>query len=238
MTLLHRIVLSATAVLFLHSAAIAGPVRDFENDMYAAYGDYRSALFLTNANKPEEAAKAIGAFSRKWDTLAAANAAAPPHYADDPAYGETLAKVGDIADVAAEQVAAGDLAEAHETLEAIRDEIGALHERNGIIAFSDRMNAYHAAMETVLAKDYGAFDPAQLGVLREDAAVLAYLAADVAAHPPANAAESQEFAAALQAFQSSVQALQDAARADDASAASKAVNGLKGPYAKLFLKFG
>jgi len=61
---------------------------------------------------------------------------------------------------------------------------------------------------------------------------------EVAAHPPANAAESQEFAAALQAFQSSVAALQAAAGAGDAAAAKQAVNGLKGPYVKLFLKFG
>lgn len=105
-------------------------------------------------------------------------------------------------------------------------------------SFSDRMNAYHAAMATVLAKNYGAFDPAQLGVPREDAAILAYRAAGVAAHPQANAAESQEFAAALQAFRSSVAVLQAAAGAGDAAAANQAVNGLKGRYAKLFLKVG
>ena len=41
------------------------------------------------------------------------------------------------------------------------DEIGDLHARNGIIGFSDRMNAYHARMEEVLAAqpklDAGAF---------------------------------------------------------------------------------
>lgn len=238
MTFVQRSLLAAAAAILLGTAAVAGPVRDFENDMRAAYADYRGALFFTNSNKPEEAARAIDGFEQRWDALARDYAAAPPQYADDPHYAATLASVSDIVGVAAGELADGKLAESHETLEAIRDEIGALHERNGVVTFSDRMNAYHAEMEHVLGKDYGGFDADGLGALREDAAVLGYLASDVADHPPADAAEDPGFIAMLEVFELSVLALQDAARSGDSAAAKKAVGGLKKPYSMLFLKFG
>ena len=205
--------------------------------MRGAYADYRGALFQTNANKPEAAVQAVAAFQQKWSALSAANTAAPPHYADDPAYAATLAKVAAITDTAAQEVAAGDLPKAHETLEAIRFEIGGLHERNGIVGFSDRMNAYHAKMEDVLGKDYGGFDAAGLGTLGEDAAVLAYLAADISAHPPVEASDAA-YKPLLDGMVDSVTKLSQAARAGDAAAAKAALGNLKVPYSKLFLKFG
>ena len=191
----------------------------------------------TNAGKPEAAVKAVDAFQQKWDALAAANSSAPPQYADDPAYGETLAKVAAIAKSAAGEVAAGKLPEAHETLEAIRFQIGGLHERNGIVGFSDRMNAYHAKMEEVLTSDYSGFDAAGLGALREDAAVLAYLAADIKAHPPVEASDPA-YKPLLDGMIDSVAKLAAAAKSGDAAAAKAALGGLKVPYSKLFLKFG
>ena len=199
--------------------------------------DYRAALFTTNAGKPDAAAQAVDAFRQKWAALEATSTQAPPQYADDPAYAATLAKVAAIADSAAEEVAAGKLPQAHETLEAIRDQIGGLHERNGLVGFSDRMNAYHAKMEAVLGADYGSFDAAGLGALREDAAVLAYLAADIKAHPPVEA-NDPAYAVLLDGMMKSVAAVQDAARNGDPAAAKAALGGLKVPYSKLFLKFG
>jgi hypothetical protein len=227
---------AALSLVFMGSAN-ARPVSDFEAAMRGAYADYRAALFQTNANKPEAAVQAVDAFKQKWAALAAANTIAPPQYADDPAYSETLAKVAAITDKAATEVAAGELPKAHETLEAIRFEVGGLHERNGIVGFSDRMNAYHAKMEDVLAKDYSGFDAAGLGALREDAAVLAFLAADIEAHPPAEAVDAA-WQPLLDGMTDSVTALANAARSGDAAAAKTALGNLKVPYSKLFLKFG
>ena len=84
---------AAALTLALIGSANAGPVSDFETAMRGAYADYRGALFQTNANQPEAAAKAVDAFKQKWAALAAANTVAPPHYADDPDYAATLAKV-------------------------------------------------------------------------------------------------------------------------------------------------
>lgn len=238
MTFVWRVVLTCVGATLLGAAAMAGPVRDFEDDVRAAYADYRGALFFTNTGKADKAAGAIDGFEKKWGALMRDYASAPPHYADDPDYGATLERVGAIAEVAAEQVAAGALPEAHETLEAIRDEVGGLRERNGIVTFSDRMNAYHAEMEAVLGKSYDGFSAAGLGELREDGAVLGYLATAIADHPPADAVEDPSFAAALEALEASVIAVQEAARSGDPAAARKAIGGLKKPYSKLFLMFG
>ena len=99
------------------------------------------------------------------------------------------------------------------------------------------MNAYHAQMERILGDGYDGLDPAEMGKLREDAAVLAYLAGDIAAHPPAEAV-NPAYQTLLDGMTASVSALVDAVRADDAAAARQAIMGLKQPYAKLFLKFG
>lgn len=237
MSLLARLLTVATASLMFAAAAYAGPVADFEKSMRAAYADYRAALFQTNANNRDEAVKTIDRFRQKWADLVTENPKAPPQYADDNAYATTLAKVTELAESAATQAAAGTLADAHVTLEGIRNQIGGLHERNGVIAFSDRMNAYHAKMEQVLAKDYSGFNAAGLGELREDAAVLAYLISDISAHPPAEAADPA-YRPALDGVSASVTSLAEAAQGGDGAAAKRAVSGLKMPYSKLFLKFG
>ena len=232
-----RLAGAAALSFVLIGSAGAGPVADFETAMRSAYADYRGALFQTNANKPDAAAGAVDAFRQKWAALVAANTDSPPQYADDPAFAATLAKVATIADTAAAEVTSGKLPEAHETLEAIRDEIGGLHERSGLVGFSDRMNAYHAKMEEVLGRDYGGFDAAGLGTLREDAAVLAFLAADIEAHPPAEASDAA-YRPLLDGMMDSVTALAEAAKSADAAAAKGALGNLKVPYSKLFLKFG
>ena len=230
---------AAMAVLLSASApAFAGPVADFEAQARAVYANYRAALFQTNKNDKAATLDALKALSGGWSALATKWSAAPPQYGDDPAYAGTLKSVASIIDTATSEANAGNLAHSHETLEKIRDELGALRSRNGVTIFSDRMNAYHAKMEGVLGDKYDAFSVAGLGKLREDAAVLAYLYDDLAAKPPADGAGKPDYAQALAAVKASIDAVLTAARAGDATAAKKAVDGLKGPYSMLFLKFG
>lgn len=217
------------ALLLGLGVAHAGEVRDFETSMRAAYADYRTALFATNSGKAEPSVKSVDAFEAAWKAVA--SGAVPPQYADDPDFPATLADVALIAEAADREIAAGDLAKAHETLEGIREAIGALHARNGVIGFSDRMNAYHARMEHVIG-----MDDAEASAIAAEAAVLAYLFDELMAHPPVEAdASFQDLAKAVGA---SVTALKAAAAGGDDAAIKAAVGGLKAPYSKLFLKFG
>lgn len=218
--------------------ALAGAVAEFETALRTAYADYRAALFHSNTKNAEGTTKAIVAFEEKWTALSTKYASPPPQYADDPQWTETLAKVKFILDHAEALAAKGDLAEAHEVLEEIRDVIEDLHLRNGIIGFSERMNAFHHQMEEVLTKKYDGFTPAGLGELREDIAVLAHLAADLKKFPPAEAAGNAEFTNGLNAVLDSVAAVQAATRAADAAKAKEALGKVKPAYSKLFLRFG
>jgi heme oxygenase len=77
---------------------------------------------------------------------------------DDAKFASTLAEVTSVAKKAHAAISKGDLADAHEILEKIRDLLGDLRSRNGIVTFSDRMNAYHEAMEHILTKPYEGYD--------------------------------------------------------------------------------
>jgi hypothetical protein len=237
-TALRALLLSVTLLLAPGGLALAGPVQEFEDRIREAYADYRAALFMTNQKSVEASAKALAGFRTKWQALdAALRANPPPHYQGDARLPATLESVAGLIGRADGEIAKGDLPAAHETLEGIRDLLGDLRARNGLIGFSDRMNAYHALMEHVLSRDHGGFGPAAIGVLREDAAVLAWLAGEIERNP---APESSDLAYAplVAALTASVSALQQAARAGDPAAVKAALGNLKGPYSRLFLKFG
>jgi hypothetical protein len=231
-------VIAFFSALVLSTGAFANPVWDFETAFRRVYIDYREALYLTNTRNAEASVKALTEFETKWQALLRQyRGSPPPHFASDAAFTQSLDRVSEAIAAAREKIASKELEKAHERLETIRDIIGAMRERNGIIGFSDRMNAYHAKMEEMLSKDYSGFDASGLGSFREDAAVLAYLAEMIMRHPPREAADPS-FMPLLMVFKASSDAVLVAARSNDAKAAKAALNGLKGAYARLFLAFG
>ena len=230
---------AAGVILLTASAALAGQFAEFEAQLRAVYAPYRSALFQTNKKDKAASEGALKKFSSDWTALAARwGKEPPPQYLDDTRFASTLAEVTSVAEKAHVAISKGDLADAHEILEGIRDLLGDLRSRNGIITFSDRMNAYHEAMEHILMKPYGGYDTNGLGELREDAAVLAYLFRRLETHAPAYFTDRNEFSQALNGVKVSVENLLAAARSADPGAVRQAVQKLKQPYAVLFLKFG
>lgn len=217
----------------------AGPVSDFEAQLRDAYASYRGALFFTNQKNKQATEAALATFQQKWTALIGQwGKAPPPQYADDTDFLKTLSDVQAVNQAALGEAEAGKLAEAHETLEKIRDTLSALRQRNGVITFSDRMNTYHEVMEVVIGKPYDGFSEAGLRELREDAAVLLHLSRQIEINPLSKPAANADYDAAFRALKGSVEALLAAARAGDAVAAKAALNGLKKPYSQMFLKFG
>lgn len=227
------------ALLASLTPAFAGPVTDFESTYGEMYAGYRSALFATNSGSAEKSAAALQGLLAKWDALVTTyGQTPPPQYEDDAKWAEMIAEVSASIAKASEAVTKGDLAASHETLEHVREAFGALHARNGVETFSDRMNAYHAEMERIIGLDLTALDAAAKQSVLEHAAVLAYLAQDVLASPPASAEGNADYAGLSVAMQASVDQLLAAARAGDEAAIKTAIGGLKVPYSKFFLKFG
>lgn len=234
-------ILTATALSWMLAPglALAGPVDDFEKTFRDMYGSYRVALFATNSGDSEKTRQAMADFEGKWSRIVAEfGVAAPPQYEDDPLWSETIASVKTDLEKAQGEADAGDLAQAHETLESIRDSIGDLHQRNGIETFSDRMNAYHAEMEHILDTDISDIDAVLARKLLEQAAVLDYLADDVLASPPPDAEGNGEYQELARALKGSVESFLGAARSADPNALKTSLRALKAPYSKFFLKFG
>ena len=231
--------LSTLLLLTLSSPSLGGPVTDFNIEFRSAYADYRAALFTTNSKDPAAATQSIDAFSMKWRAIVSRwGATPPPQYADDPQWPNTLKRVSQIVSEANQTIRSGKLSEAHEILEHLRDEIGALNLRNNVSTFSDRMNAYHEKMEKVLGGNYEGFNENGRVRLREDIAVLEYLAGDLEKFGPKDSSDTPEFRAMLQTLRMSLQALRNAATGADPQSIGKAIAGLKPPYSKFFLRFG
>lgn len=229
--------LGGLALAVLPTIALAGPFADAESALRASYGHYRMALFATNMGQADKAASELAAFADSWTALQPVLSAAP-QYAEDAALAQTFAEVARLTGEAQAKVASGTLEPAHEVLEKIRGQVAGLHDRAGLSGFSDRMNAYHATMEAVLAMTPDQLaTPQGLEMAAEKAGLLEAQAADLAAHPAPEAA-SAEYQPLSDAFQSSVAAYVAAVRAGDPAAIAKAMAGLKPAYSKFFVKFG
>ena len=232
-----RIVLSGMlAIGALAGGVLADEAGDFETAYSGMYGSYRAALFQTNAGQMESARAALETLDTRLAALVKTyGEAPPPRYAGDPSWSATLASATDMVEAATRAAEEGHLPESHERLEGVRDLFWDLDRRNDIQSFSDRMNAYHAEMEAVLGLDLGTLDSEQMATLREQAAVLAYLAGEVMRAPHPDGDEYEELAGK---FTASVEALLDAVRSGDPDRIRSAAAGLKAPYSRLFLKFG
>jgi soluble cytochrome b562 len=229
-----------SALMISTTCAIAGPVADFDKAFADVYAAYRVALFTTNTGDGEKSKKALGQFTEKWTAMTGEySKSPPPQYQDDGLWSETLSAIANQLEKANAEVGNGELPAAHLALEGIREEVGALHARNGVEQFSDRMNAYHAEMEHVLDMDMAAIDETSARTLLERAAVMSYLAKDILQFPPSGTSpQDTDYAALSSAFSASVDQFLSAARDGNPENMKKAVAGLKVPYSKFFLKYG
>lgn len=232
--------LVALALSLLSTASIARAADPVTDAMVAAYVPYRAALFQTNSASASQAADALRQARSAWADLMARHAgqAAAP-YDRDTSFGATLREVDGLYAKAETQVQRGALAEAHETLERVREVLADLRQRNGVVVYSDHMNAYHAAMEHVLLEGKAwAAQPDGQWALAEQVGVLAYLANRLRSEAPESLRSQAAFTSMQQAVSDSVQRLREAVRAGQTDAVVAALGQLKGAYSKLFLRFG
>jgi hypothetical protein len=113
----------------------------------------------------------------------------------------------------------------------VRDVMADLRQRNQVIVYSDHMNAYHVEMERVLNDGEKALAaPNGLLELAAKVCVLEYLAGRLM--------KNDEFVAMHRAVQKSVADLKASLFAQDSAKVKEALGKLKGPYSKMFIKFG
>jgi hypothetical protein len=230
--------LACLATLCMATPACASdPVTDA---MQAAYAPYREALFRTNGQAQAPAEQAMASTVRSWQSVIDRFAAKPPPpYDRDAGFAATLSQVAAVYARADDQVREKRLTEAHESLEKARELIAELRRRNGVISYSDHMNAYHAEMERLIAQSPDLLAAPQFSKqVMASVGSLEYLAGRLRSEAPAETAREAEFSALLRSLDDSLAGLRSAAFADDAAATRKAIGQLKPAYSKLFLRFG
>jgi hypothetical protein len=227
----------AIALSFGALAHAADPVTDL---MQAANAPYRMALYKTNGKDAGEAQQALVQAQQTWGKLSTqfgAKPAAP--YDRDPAIAASVAEVGKVYDQAMKEVSAGQLGTAHNTLERVRDIMADMRQRNNVVVFSDHMNAYHSQMEVIMVHGNETLaQPKGMLLLTAQAGALSYLAKQLEAQAPADLAKNAEFTELLKAVKQSASNLDAALLNQDLTAVKDAVGKLKGPYSKMFAKFG
>jgi hypothetical protein len=234
---IHHASVLALSLTLGCAAFAADPVTDAMN---AAYAPYRVALFRTNSQAQPESEQAIARTSQEWQALIAQYAKAPPApYNRDASFAKTLEDVAAVYAKASTEIQAKTLTQAHETLEKARDLMAELRRRNGVVVYSDHMNAYHAEMEHMLgdgpkwaAETQGAM------LIMEKLGAMEYLAGRLRSEAPASVGTDPAFAGALQAVEKSLAGLRDAVLTQDAGKIRDALSRIKGPYSQFFLKFG
>ncbi len=176
-----------------------------------------------------------------WQPLIAQYSSQPPEvFGSDSEWQSTLSNIEMIAVKSAAQIKEGQLAEAHETLEAIRDELTELRRRNSVIVFSDHINNYHAVMEGLLGGGYSPdkIDEQAVEEIGGQLAVLSYLAEAIKENAPVEYRENQRYQQLEKALFGSLKALEEAIDKGNPESISKSINNLKPAYAKLFVNFG
>lgn len=196
----------------------------FTDAVQQAYAPYRVALFKTSNGTLAEATEAVGNASRAWAAVATLQAQIP--YAGDAAYADDLAHVTRVYQQAQLDLERKNTATAHETLEGVRDILAGLRQRNGVVVFSDHMNAYHAQMEKVLNEGPSLLQ-ADNGVLEMamEVRVLDYLAGRLGHQAPVTLQGNSEFSTLLGALCQSVAELRSALERGDASQIKAALGG-------------
>jgi hypothetical protein len=213
----------------------------FQQEVNKAYANYRMALFQTNKKNQTKSLESTLSFQQQWQAITENYGEDPPEvYAADPQWKPTLVNIGDITSLSIREILAEKLSEAHDTLEAIRDELGSLRQRNQVITFSDHVDNYHEAMESLLhlgLKPYD-IDEKALLFIREELAILDYLAKKMKENAPVDYLKKEIFKKALNGVFGSLKNLRQAIDEKNPDKVVKAIKELKPAYAKVFVKFG
>ena len=215
----------------------ADPVTDA---MQAANAPYRMALYKTNGKSQAESQQALTQAQQAWDKLSTQFGAKPTApYDRDPAFAASVAEVTKVYTEAMAEVNANQLADAHNTLEHAREVMADMRQRNQVVVFSDHMNAYHSQMEVIMMDGNATLaQPKGMLQLTSQAGALSYLAKRLSTQAPASLTQNAEFNELANAVNQSVSALEAALLNQDMTAIKDAIGKLKGPYSKLFSKFG
>lgn len=230
--------------------ALAGPagiarasdLSDFNKAVAVAYGHYRAATSYLRTGNAALAGIELEAARETWRDVASRFAASPPDaFADDPAWAGTLTAIGQRLEDSLAATDGGDLKAAGEILAPIRGELSDLRSRNNVVVFSDRVDAFSAAMDRLWHFRHQPPDldsAATLRELRSGTAVLEYLLRLCREAAPARLRMNPDFVRFLDSGAEAVERLWQAIETKDQELLINTLRELRSFERLFFLRFG
>ncbi len=234
--------LALFAALLWPTAARADATAEFLKASAEAYAPYRGAIAYLHTGNAGLAALALDAMAARWAALCDRFRDRPPAaFAEDPAWRASLDAITGRIETARARLEAGDAAGAATALAPIRAALGGLRRRNGIVTFSDRIDAFSAAVETiwVYRRDPPDLaDPEAMAALAEQARTLRRALEAVAAGRPEKIAGDPQFQRLIEGSFKSVATIERAIEARDQALLISALRELRSTEQLLWLYFG
>ena len=135
-------------VFYAISPARAAAVHDFHDAVAGAFAHYREAVYYLSTGNGSVALFELDQMAAKWDAVERRFADAPPDiYANDTAWRDTLAAVGDAIESGLAAGDAGDLEIALLRLAPVRSKLSGLRRRNGVFLFPDCVERANLAFQ-------------------------------------------------------------------------------------------
>ncbi len=204
---------------------------------------YIPALALTNQGIPKPSLKALERLSERLVAIRQQALEATPDGQEDLFNGTT-----EVVAAAMRLAQGGELTNAHEALEPLREQLASRRRSLGVDYRLDVLSDYHAVMEAIVkpAKDADPIrlDAAALDRLGEQAATAAAVWARVeqtnfdTAYAPLSSEPAQSLESLLHANREAITRLHRALREGDETEVLSAAVGIKPPFAQLYLSFG
>jgi len=148
---------SIVVVLILFGNLAAPGLRAAEPDPFvaavsASWPQLKMSWFYCRTGNAMLAAEELDGFAAAWRDIESRFADAPPGpFARDKGWKASLAAVSGALGRAARLIAADDTRGARNALAAVRGELGTLRRRNGVILFSDHVDAYGAIVDRLVS---------------------------------------------------------------------------------------
>ena len=207
-----------------------------------AYAPYRGAMSYLHTGNAGLAALALDAMAARWAALCDRFRTQPPAaFAEDPVWRASLDGITGRIETARARLEAGDAQGAAAALAPIRAALGDLRRRNGIVTFSDRIDAFSAAMDAIWVvrrKPPDMADPQAAAALAAQARRLRRALEAVAAGPPEKIAGDPQFQRLIEGSFKSVATIERAIEARDQALLIGALRELRSSEQLLWMNFG
>jgi hypothetical protein len=246
---MHRIMrafLPSVALIALASAALAAGQRFSPRSpsfatLFSAFNEnYKQALYATQQGERDRSAGELAATRLTWEMVLLRYYETPPEaYRKDARWKADLATVSGYVDAAEAQLHAGNLAEAHASLEPIRRLWADINERNGVRRFGDALTRFHDVMELAVLAGKTA-DEATLAAFQGklEALTAGWRKVQHFGFLPKRAEDKKRFKELVAAETLAVQNLTQAAEAKDCAGIQRLAPEVKNAFAELYLAFG